>query len=379
MCGIFGWSWKKGHAPDLFTQVILAHRLAEGNDNRGGHSWGVWSPGMVVKGLGDAAPNAAKFPVADLFFGHTRYATHGGKVVANTHPFEVEGPNGVYIGAHNGIIYNHGDLNTKYGRKFEVDSQHIFAHIAHGMSLDELDGYGVIQFYRKEHPTRVYLAKLTSSGDLCVLETPHGIVWSSEKAHLEDALDALDITYQQPFKVPEGLEHYVEDGEFWFTKGTETLYAINAKKVDKRTSRGRTTGARYVGNDGWSWETGKGWVQPDEKPMADMSDADLASLMGSADVWDMEDELGDSVKYMGAGHWKYTRDDGSSFLLPEAIALLDDEELEEIVDYSRYDRELEQMVIDEYVRREEEERNESKTLADLFADKAQAPKKNEAA
>ena len=34
------------------------------------------------------------------------------------------------MGIHNGCITNHEALNIKYERKFEVDSMHIFAHIA---------------------------------------------------------------------------------------------------------------------------------------------------------------------------------------------------------------------------------------------------------
>ena len=78
---------------------------------------------------------------------HTRAASVGAVSVDNSHPFRVIDPEDstrTVIGVHNGGISNYAALNTQYNRAFEVDSQHIFAHLAESKSTDDLNGYGTV-------------------------------------------------------------------------------------------------------------------------------------------------------------------------------------------------------------------------------------------
>ena len=78
---------------------------------------------------------------------HTRAASVGAVSVDNSHPFRVIDPEDntrTVIGVHNGGISNYAALNTQYNRAFEVDSQHIFAHLAESKPTDDLNGYGTV-------------------------------------------------------------------------------------------------------------------------------------------------------------------------------------------------------------------------------------------
>lgn len=171
--------------------------LAVQNDDRGGHAWGYALPseGVVRKGLGLAAKMGRKnfdaMTAARVVVGHTRWATQGAKeVVANAHPFVA----GDIIGAHNGVVSNHHELNRKHGRKCEVDSNHIFLHLDEGKDVSELQAYGAITFAEKTgRADEVFIARF-NGGTLALAEVPgYGWVWSSQKSHLEVALELAGV------------------------------------------------------------------------------------------------------------------------------------------------------------------------------------------
>jgi hypothetical protein len=72
------------------------------------------------------------------------------------------------VGAHNGIIHNDDDLAKKYNRKFEVDSMHLIAHIEEGKPTSEISGYGAVTYYKRNDPSRIYIAK-GHSGDMSIV------------------------------------------------------------------------------------------------------------------------------------------------------------------------------------------------------------------
>ncbi len=218
ICGLFGFDLQRVQLSNE-RKVALTAVLAAGNDTRGGDSWGYWgkSPNKadhkIDKGLGDIAKQVLKMSNIPILMAHCRKATQGAVSVPNCHPFEINN----VIGAHNGIISNHTELNRKYSRDFEVDSMHIFKHLSEGRELEDIHGYGTIEFVRKEYPSRIYLCKL--SGELHVWaigkeKNCRAVIWSSDNDHLKAALTAANIA-GYTFEVKSGQLYYVENGQFF--------------------------------------------------------------------------------------------------------------------------------------------------------------------
>jgi hypothetical protein len=255
MCGIYGWQLKQEAKLSTERRTAVAVTLGLNNDKRGGDSWGWYAPndGAYKRGLGDVTYVARKGARYTSLIAHTRFGTHGSKSVDNAHPFRIGG----LVGAHNGIIYNHMELNRKYGRKFDVDSQHIFAHLTEKLPLSELEGYGTVEYVKEDQPESIWLAKLTDSGQLTIIGTEFGVFWSSEASHLTAALKAGGITKHTDYALEHGKLYEVVGGELFIHSKTDV--AITPNKVDKRTQGSTSYFSTGGGIEKWSaWGDG-GW------------------------------------------------------------------------------------------------------------------------
>ena len=207
--------------------------LVKESDRRGGDSWGVAAPMAgthyeIYKGMGNLGDDkfAKCLSAFDTLYGHTRKATTGKAALRNAHPFQVNH----IVGAHNGMISNYTAMNKKYKRNCEVDSHHIFYHLAENRTLDELDGWGAIWWFRRAAPGKVLLFK-ESKYNLSVFgigehgKNVVGVVFISDDRDGRMALDALG----RPYFEYEFGPNYVYQIPSWST----------LEKTDKKMAFGR--------------------------------------------------------------------------------------------------------------------------------------------
>lgn len=219
MCGIFGWYEAKNIDP--FARGVLAGTLAAYNEERGSHSHGFWSPGVVPqKALGEITrgPMPSIMARIDTAIGHTRYATRGAIAVTNSHPFTTLD----VTGCHNGSIWNAPALDVDYpGRSFSVDSEHLIAHIAEGRNLEELTGYGTVVYTRTDS-RNVWLGTFCG-GELAVARIRHsGYAWSSSENHLKSALRMAGLQYKVK-RLQESKLYVLADGKLHETSTRLTV------------------------------------------------------------------------------------------------------------------------------------------------------------
>lgn len=236
MCGIFGYSIPN-EVVSRFQRGVLASNLARLNDDRGGHSWGILglvkNKPQVIRGLGDLAPHVVAMAPFTTLYAHTRWATTGDKTIPNAHPFEF----GNIIGAHNGVISNDLELDRKHGRRVAVDSMHIFMHMNEGKDLSEIEGYGAIEWWDATAPDRLWMARVTFSGDLAIHgigtgpEDVKGVIWSSDEKHLMESCESAGLdTFE--YKVETGVPHYVQNYRLWLDeKRSVKISGYSAKRA----------------------------------------------------------------------------------------------------------------------------------------------------
>lgn len=93
------------------------------------------------------------------------------------------------VGFHNGIIRNHAELNKKHSRTLEVDSMHLWAHRAEGLSWKELQGWGNLVWWETlPNGKRELNFCRINDGDLHLVTFEDGTLgWCSTMAPLTSA------------------------------------------------------------------------------------------------------------------------------------------------------------------------------------------------
>lgn len=217
MCGILGNQWTR---PDRRTQLFIS-AIGVLMEDRGRHSAGIWTPTWGVRkwtGAFSDGMNAHALRGTASCIGHCRFATVGDPTVANAHPFVYKHITGI----HNGGVANWRELNKQYDRKFEVDSQHIFANIADNEPLTELNAWGAVAYIDSNAPGRIYLFRSGStslhvkqvylkSGDLL------GAAFASEDDALEASLKIAGFRDSKWITIEEHVLHYIEGGKVFKT------------------------------------------------------------------------------------------------------------------------------------------------------------------
>jgi glucosamine--fructose-6-phosphate aminotransferase (isomerizing) len=129
MCGIFGYTGNKTNAANIILDGL------KGLEYRGYDSWGIAiKVGDTIKSekhVGKIGEAQTSLPTSSIGIGHTRWATHGGVTVENTHP-HTDCKKQVAV-LHNGIVENFQELKEvlqKNGHKFvsETDTE-VIAHL----------------------------------------------------------------------------------------------------------------------------------------------------------------------------------------------------------------------------------------------------------
>lgn len=227
MCGIFGWSFKRKARICAGQREALATTLGVANSLRGDQSWGCFfldhgGKARTRREVGDIADvtGLGSLGMWDLFMAHTRYATVGRVCRDNQHPFQV----GHVLLAHNGVVFNHDELNEKYGRACSVDSQHFAHHLAEKRDFSDVEAYGAIEWIEDADKgaasQTVNLCRMRR-GQLAVWGIRNskgkqvGTAWSSDVEHLRSAIGAARLDAFPYKKLDEGCVYTVQGGRLY--------------------------------------------------------------------------------------------------------------------------------------------------------------------
>lgn len=259
MCGLFGLSLHPDYRETVQREqlAVALYIMGESMDYRGGDSWGmaVTRPSpepklpTIYKGLSNISPQVPHLTAKmegcpSIILGHTRKATTGEVITANSHPFDI----GNVIGAHNGIVYNHTDLGKSWNVQYRVDSELIMHALAGRQALKDIRAYGAVTFHRKNVPNRLFLGRF-NGGQLSILglgthPNPVGTLYASTEGCLHKAAEVLGFSKINTFsyECKEGVLYYIEDGKLW-ALDEEYLRAIGTNKVQNHSRTYTASGA----------------------------------------------------------------------------------------------------------------------------------------
>lgn len=252
MCGIGAFQIMGGECdPAKVARVLLRLLEVRGRD-ASGVAWHDKDETFIQKA---AIPGSVLARQLDTSVGttgivHTRWATQGSpKHEANNHPIDAHG----VVGVHNGHCSNDDELIRMcdgYKRKGQVDSEAIFALIAHGPKemrlrerLAKVRG-GAALFWLRTSDTkqRLHVARLQSSPLVLGLTKGGSIIGASTEPIVRETAKRCGLTLDVVHTLPEGTYMRCENGMIAETQQIrierEWSFTLpNYTKASKFTSR----------------------------------------------------------------------------------------------------------------------------------------------
>tara|TARA_R110002012_G_scaffold154601_2_gene315376 strand:- start:60 stop:998 length:939 start_codon:yes stop_codon:yes gene_type:complete len=229
MCGIVAYIGKD-------TPINKLMYLMHDNDSRGGHSSGVYIDSKIYKSVDESGNLLSMIDEtsANLFIGHTRYATHGVKTAENTHPYI----NGKYCGVHNGVLSNYEEvLKEESLDKVDVDSKAIYSILNLTDNYADLGRFsGTINAVWTENNGQLYVYR--RNNPLFRLRTEDGIYFSSLKEGLIEIADD-----------PKKVKEVTKDKLFIYSASGELIESIKipVTAVEKLDSKNWYEYGNYSG------------------------------------------------------------------------------------------------------------------------------------
>lgn len=222
MCGIGAFQIVGGECdPRTVARVLLRLLEVRGRD-ASGVAWHDNGETYIQKA---AIPGSVLARQLDDAIGttgivHTRWATQGSpKQEANNHPIDASG----VVGVHNGHCSNDDELIRMcegYKRKGEVDSEAIFALIAHGpkdlklrQRLSKVRGGAALFWLRTgDKQQRLHVARLQSSPLVLGMTKGGSIVGASTEPIVRETAKRCGLTLDVVHVLPEGTYMRCENG-----------------------------------------------------------------------------------------------------------------------------------------------------------------------
>ncbi len=227
MCGIFAVSGSNNNAGAV---VIAGLKKLE---YRGYDSWGVvvreGEDVVIEKQVGKISEAKHEFNPSQEAFGHSRWATHGGVTVKNSHPHKY----GRVTLAHNGIFENFAPHKERIGAAtFESDTDsEVIAALVNEYIKKGLDPFEAVQKTAGKIEGRFAI--------ILFIDGVEGIFAARRGSPL--IIGRSDDATYIASDIPAFLEHtstvnYLDDDEIVWVKGTNVLFAdlLTGKSIEKR-------------------------------------------------------------------------------------------------------------------------------------------------
>lgn len=255
MCGIGAFQIIGNECEPAKVARVLLRLLEVRGKHASGVAWHEKGETFVRKSAvaGKELARQLKGEIGTTGIVHTRWATQGNpKDNNNNHPIDVGG----IVGVHNGHIVNDSELINKcvdYKRQGQVDSEAVFAYMAHGKKgtklvdrLAEVRGNAALLWLRSyDKQERLYAVRLTSS-PLWFGQTKLGsIVFASTENILKETGKRCELVFEYVYEMKVGEHVVAQDGQIKYMTSVVVPAPVYVAKHDYSTA-GKYGTTNYV-------------------------------------------------------------------------------------------------------------------------------------